>query len=221
MAARILSQRQFNPRPSLFQRVGHVLNQWLAWLLDRLDLGSYSNSWVSDAIVVALAVGVVVAVAVAARRGVFRRLSSPGASPGVLVTDGGVVLTPEAWRREAGRLAAEGRYREALRCRYRAVVGELAQRGVIDEVPGRTSGDYERLVNRLLPGVSARFSALTASFERCWYGREPSDASGQAAFDEIARSLVADVDANLHKGSVGTGHRGPRGPWPRDELVAE
>jgi hypothetical protein len=188
-------------------------------LLDRLGVGPYSNSWASDAIVVALAGAAVVVVVVAARRGAFRRLSSPGASSGVLVTDGGEVLTPEAWRREAGRLAAEGRYREALRCRYRALVGELAQRGVVDEVPGRTSGDYERLVDSLLPGVSARFSAVTASFERCWYGREPSDANGQAAFDEIARSIVADVGTSATKSPVGGAHPGPRDSWPRDELV--
>ena len=102
-------------------------------------------------------------------------------------------LSAEQWRKEADRLAAEGNYREALRCRYRALVAELADRRLIDQVPGRTSGDYDRAVRALVPEVAEQFSSVTRLFERCWYGHEASDANAQVVFDEAARAVLAEV----------------------------
>ena len=70
-------------------------------------------------------------------------------------------MSAAGWRQQADLLAAQGHYREALRCRYRALVADLAGSGMFDEVPGRTSGDYERLVGEAVPEVSSRFSGLT------------------------------------------------------------
>jgi hypothetical protein len=111
----------------------------------------------------------------------------------VVVTDEDQAQTAEQWRLEADRLAAQGDYREALRCRYRALIAELADRRLIDQVPGRTSGDYERAVRALVPEAAEQFSSATRLFERCWYGHEPSDAKAQVVFDEAARAVIDEV----------------------------
>ena len=91
-------------------------------------------------------------------------------------------------------LLPEGNYREALRCRYRALVAELADRRLIDQVPGRSeSGDYDRAVRSLVPEVAEQFSSVTRLFEQCWYGHEASDANAQVVFDEAARAVLATV----------------------------
>jgi hypothetical protein len=155
--------------------------------------------WLSY-VVLGLIAGVLVAVgALAVRNGSWRRLLPPAVPPGVVVTEAGEAMSPVQWRREAERLVSEGRYREALRCRYRALVSELAERRVVEEVPGRTSGDYERLVSALVPEVAAQFSALTRSFERCWYGREPADASGQASFEAMAEAVLSRLGSTVSR----------------------
>jgi Domain of unknown function (DUF4129) len=198
IVTRILSESQFHPSPSLVQRVINAIVNWLDHVFNlhlHLPLGPGSGlggGWLSDVLLLVLIAGVVALLIVAIRKGVFARLRHAQGT-GVVVTEEGEIMAPEAWRREAERLAAEGRYREALRCRYRALVADLAYRGVLTEVPGRTTGDYERLVAALLPEVATQFSSVTRLFERCWYGHEPSDARAQYLFDEIAATIVAQV----------------------------
>jgi hypothetical protein len=177
------------------------LQRLVNWLHAHLHFPSlhlpslYGGAWQSYVVVVVLLAGVLSALVVAVRRGLFRRLRHPVASPGVTVTDEPEALRPAAWRERAERFAADGRFREALRCRYCALVGELAQRGLLDEVPGRTSGDYERRVGTVLPEVAEQFASVTARFESCWYGHEPSNADEQVLFDRSAGFIVREARA--------------------------
>jgi hypothetical protein len=188
----ILAQRQFHPTPDLWQRV-------VNWLHAHLHFPAfhgpsfYGGKWESYVVLVVLLAGAATAVVLAARRGFFRGLRHPRASPDVVVTAESAALSPAAWRERAERFAAEGHFRDALRCRYCALVGELAQSGLLDEVPGRTSGDYERRVRALRPEVAPQFASVTALFEGCWYGQDPSGAEEQVVFDQAARSIVREV----------------------------
>ncbi len=189
------------PRPGLWQRLANWLHAHLH--LPSLHLPSfYGGAWQSYLVLVVLSAAAVAALTVAIRRGLFRRLAHPVAGPGVVVSDEAAALSPAAWRERAERSAAEGRFREALRCRYCALVGELGQRGLLDEVPGRTSGDYERRVKAALPEVAPQFAQLTARFESCWYGEEPSNADEQVVFDRAAELIVREVDARRRQASV-------------------
>ena len=197
----ILAQPQFHPGPSPWQRLANWLHAHLH--LPSVHLPSvYGSAWESYVVLAVLFAGVVAALVTATRRGLFQRLRHPVASPGVVVSDEGEVLSPAAWRERADRLAAGGRFREALRCRYCALIAELARIGLLDEVPGRTSGDYERLVRSLLPEVAQQFASVTARFETCWYGQEPSSADEQGLFDQAARLILREVQVPLRVGDA-------------------
>jgi hypothetical protein len=162
--------------------------------LPHISLPTFSSSAASYAVVAGLLAAVAVVTVRAVRHGFFGRLRHARA-PGVVVTDAGESLGPAQWRERADRLAAEGRYREALRCRYCALIAELAQRSLVEEVPGRTSGDYQRLVSSALPDGAAAFAAATELFENCWYGDEPSGPQDQARFEGAAQLVMTAVDA--------------------------
>ena len=63
------------------------------------------------------------------------------------------------------------RFRDAIRCRYRALVGDLARRGMIDEIPGRTSGEERVQMAAAAPGEldrSVEPVVLTGSLFPSW-----------------------------------------------------
>src|SRR4029450_4451834 len=68
--------------------------------------------------------------------------------------------------------------RAALRSRYRALAPDLASRGLVEEVPGRTAGEYRRQVGRALPEAATDFAGATELFEVAWYGRSRRWAGG-------------------------------------------
>jgi len=90
-----------------------------------------------------------------------------GAGPGVTVD--GRRRPPAEWRSEAAGHEAAGRWREALRCSWRAVVADLAARGLLEEVPGRTTGEYRTGVARSVPEGAEAFRRATCLFEDAWY----------------------------------------------------
>jgi hypothetical protein len=96
------------------------------------------------------------------------------------------------WRTDAAAHEAAGRWRDALRARYRALVADLAGRGVVEEIPGRTAGEYRRLVDRAIPAVAGPFDEATGLFEETWYGNRRSGPDDQARFDHLAGRVLAD-----------------------------
>jgi hypothetical protein len=96
----------------------------------------------------------------------------------------------DEWRAEAAAHEAAGRWREALRARYRALVADLAGRGVVDEIPGRTSGEYRRQVDVTVPAAAEPFDEATDLFEQTWYGTRPSGPHDQTRFDQLADRVL-------------------------------
>jgi hypothetical protein len=88
------------------------------------------------------------------------------------------------WAAEVERCEAEGRWRDALRARYRVLVGELAGRGVLPDLQGRTTGELAADVRRRAAPAAPAFDAATALFEEVWYGGAPA---GPAERDRFAR----------------------------------
>lgn len=173
-ADRILSRASFRePEPSLVERLRDWVFEGLGRLLSRVLEGAPGSpiGWIAVTVVVA----VLVVLAVRFARGVVRDPEHDAASP------------PRArraaaeWRAEASALEARGDWRAALRCRYRALVADLAARGLVEEVPGRTAGEYRREVDVNVPAVAGEFAGATTLFESVWYG------GADAGPDEAAR----------------------------------
>jgi hypothetical protein len=77
-----------------------------------------------------------------------------------------------------------------VRCRYRALVAELAARGLVDEVPGRTAGEYRGEVRRNLPDAAADFAGATELFELAWYGRGETGAQQASRLRELSGRVL-------------------------------
>jgi hypothetical protein len=171
-----------------------LLDRFLGWVGDRLaDLLSLAGggegavggilSWLLIAAAL-LAIGYVVYRY--GRNFRIERTSEPGAAPAMVE----LTRSPAAWREEAAALASEGRYREAVRCRHRALVADLVAADVIPEIPGRTAREYvaDVAVNRPPAGPSA--AEATDLFEAAWYGDAPTGAPELARFEDLEARVL-------------------------------
>jgi hypothetical protein len=175
-------------------------------LLDKLfGLGAGGSSWAA-VLVVGVVVGAVVALVVVTV--VRRGRSRVGRRPPVVVVRGdGPSRSPAEWRAEAAAHEAAGRWRDALRCRYRALVAELVGRGLVQEIPGRTSGEYRRDVSAVVPAASPAFDGATDLFEQAWYGDRASGREDQERFDDLARRVLTPVGGDAGSWEVTGGDR--------------
>jgi hypothetical protein len=183
LAHDILSRSEFRQRPpGLFERVARWLSDVIARIFDSVGGGGGNAfGWV----VLVVAVGVAI-YAIARTTRTVRR--DPVVRESVAVESG---RSAAAWRDEADSLEAAGRWKDALRCRYRALIVDLVTRGVVEDVAGRTSGEYRRDVTTALPAEAVDFAGATELFERAWYGDEPTGASESARFRSLADRVVA------------------------------
>lgn len=115
----------------------------------------------------------------------------------VLAAEDGLPEVPvTVYQSLADRLAAEGRYAEALRERYRAAVRDLVQHGVIEHRPEWTVTELARAASVVRPAVDAPLSSATGLFTEVWYAERPAT----EAHDTRMRTLADDVHANLGGG---------------------
>jgi hypothetical protein len=185
----ILGRPEFRPpRRSLIQAAWHWVSTQIGKLLGDL-FGLGGGGAVTGAVVVA---GLVVLIGFAVWLIVRHWTGSPSRrrDPRFTVSAGWRPRTAADWRAEAAAHEAAGRWRDALRARYRALVADLAGRGVVEEVPGRTSGEYQRMVDTTVPAVAGPFDQATMLFEETWYGDRPSGPDDQARFDQLAGRVL-------------------------------
>ena len=102
---------------------------------------------------------------------------------------------PTNWRAEADEHLRAGRFREALRCRYRALVGDLARRGLIDEIPGRTTGEERTQLHRVQPDAGMPFASAADLFDGAWYGHVAVDAEDDERFQSFERDVLSSAAA--------------------------
>jgi Domain of unknown function (DUF4129) len=93
------------------------------------------------------------------------------------------------WERHAEALAAAGRWREAVRAWYHAVLVALFRAGLLHHEKGRTNWEYAA---RLSPEHAWRptFLSLTRRFDREWYGRTKSGEDACRACADDARVVL-------------------------------
>lgn len=91
----------------------------------------------------------------------------------------------------ADRLAAQGRYAEAVRERLRAMVRTLVERGVLTHRPGWTVTELARAAAGALPPTEPVLGEAAGLFSEIWYAQRPAD----AAADHRMRELAAGLDS--------------------------
>jgi hypothetical protein len=93
------------------------------------------------------------------------------------------------WEARARELMAAGRWREAVRAFYHAVLVGLFSSGLLHYQKGRTNWEYAA---RLSPDLAWRpaFLDLTRLFDREWYGRAQGDPETVRRAAEEARSIL-------------------------------
>jgi hypothetical protein len=184
----VLSRPEFRPpHRSLTER----LFDWLLELIGRLlaVLGGSGAGGVVGLVLLAL---VLVGVGVLAAR--FSRGLTPSPEVAAAVPAGRRRSAAE-WRAEAEAQERAGAWREAVRSRYRALVADLASRGLVEEVPGRTAGEYRREVGRALPEAATDFAGATELFEVAWYGRARTGAGDAAHLRDLSDRVLRRVGA--------------------------
>jgi hypothetical protein len=184
-ADEILARAEFRKaQPNVLQRAGAAITRAVGDLLQSLLAGGIGAvaAWV---ILVAAGLGVT-ALAFRLTRDVrldpFRGLvESPAAER----------RSPVEWRRLAEGHEARGEWKEALRCRYRALVADLVARRAIRDLPGRTTGEYRAEVGASIPGGATAFSGASELFERAWYGNRPTGPAENEQFRDLADQVLA------------------------------
>jgi Domain of unknown function (DUF4129) len=179
----VLSRPEFRPpERSLVQRV----YDWVLEAVGRL-LAALGGSGAGGIVGLVLLALVLVGVGVLAAR--FSRGLTPSPEVAAAVP-GSRRRSAASWRADAEAQERAGAWREAVRSRYRALVADLASRGLVEEVPGRTAGEYRREVGRALPDAAADFAGATELFEVAWYGRSPTGAGEAAQLRDLSDRVL-------------------------------
>lgn len=183
LADEILARDEFRrPEPDLLDRA----RAGVADLVGRILAEAFSGSAGSIVGWVVLAAAVAATVWFATR---FGRTVTVDRRVGIRVEDV-QRRTPAAWRAEAEGHEAAGAWKRALRCRYRALVGDLVAEGVLDDVAGRTTGEYRRDLTARSPDRAVAFAAATELFELAWYADRPTGPEENARFRALAVEIA-------------------------------
>ncbi|HTU88932.1 MAG TPA: DUF4129 domain-containing protein, partial [Gemmataceae bacterium] len=100
--------------------------------------------------------------------------------------------SPAALWRQADTLAGDGRFRDAVRLLYLAVLALLHRQRFIRFEPTRTNGEYVRQVRLSVqapPELHEPFEQLTHLFETAWYGERPCESSDYRACRTLAEEM--------------------------------
>jgi Domain of unknown function (DUF4129) len=169
-----------------YERPG-LIRRGLEWLVERLQqlpLPHGSGSALTAAVLV-----VVVAVVViwAVRRG-GGPLARGRAGDGDAVFEPGA-RSAEQHRVDADLAAAAGEWRTATLERFRAVVRELEEQGVVPEQPGRTAGETADAAGVRMPALAADLRGAARLFGDVRYGGRDPGPAGDAALRDLDERL--------------------------------
>ncbi|MEV4149552.1 DUF4129 domain-containing protein [Amycolatopsis sp. NPDC049691] len=170
-AAEELSDPRYQAaKPNAVQEFG----QWLAEQLGKL-LNGVSNVVPGGifGVLLVLVVLIVLVVVIRLRTGKIARTSRADR-----VVFGGRRQSADDYRRAAAEAAAAGRYDDAVRDRFRAVVRALEERALLDARSGRTADEAAAEAGVLLPNVAADLRQGARLFDDVHYGgREGTEAA--------------------------------------------
>lgn len=169
-----------------------VIERAIDWLLEQLGRlvpdaggppvggGGFLVGWVFLAVVAGLALYMLFKV-------MPRRLAKAETETIEVETTITHTTSRREWLDRAVEAEAEGRWRDAVRARYRALVAGLIDRNELPAETGATSGEYSATFG-VEPPRGPAFGDATGRFEAVWYGGSAAtglDADALRAADEI------------------------------------
>lgn len=189
MTDAVLSRAEFAAaQPSWLERIFREISDFIARFFRLLDVDGSGGRGATIGTVTLVVIAIVVIVVVLRFTRTVRR------DRGLDVAVEGAVGRPaDRWLADAREHEAAGQWRDALRCHYRAMVATFAAEGLLEEVPGRTTGEYLRAVEGDVPAAADAFRSATRRFESAWYGRDDVRAEDIAAFAATALRAVDDA----------------------------
>jgi hypothetical protein len=95
----------------------------------------------------------------------------------------------------ADRLAAEGRYAEAVRERLRGMVRLLIERGVVEHRPAWTVTELAAAAAARRPPVAGPLGEAGRIFSDIWYGQRPAGAAQDTRMRELAAALSTTLNS--------------------------
>lgn len=199
-----IARHRGDVRSDLSQRLGRLIErigEWLARQMDRvgesrpLSIGARIVFWL---VVIAIVLVLVVTLWRVVRR-LRAELRGTPERPRPAEDGAPVVAAAEGLPADAlafaEELAAAGRFREAVRALFGGAARRLVERRVVAQT--RTRTDAELLAEVVAsPAVHAPLSALTALFERAWYGHADPGESGFAEARGRYGEVVSAADAS-------------------------
>ncbi|MEV6441798.1 DUF4129 domain-containing protein [Amycolatopsis sp. NPDC051716] len=157
-------------RPGFLQQIG----QWLGEQLEKL-LNSLSSDVPGGIFGVVLVVALLIVLVVVIR---LRTGKMAGSARADRVVFGGQRKNAADYRRAAEEAAAAGRFGDAVRDRFRAVVRALEERALLDSRSGRTADEAAAEAGLLLPNVAEQLRQGARLFDDVHYGgREGTEAA--------------------------------------------
>jgi hypothetical protein len=157
-------------RPGFLQQIG----QWLGEQLEKL-LNSLSSDVPGGIFGVVLVVALLIVLVVVIR---LRTGKMAGSARADRVVFGGQRKSAADYRRAAEEAAAAGRFDDAVRDRFRAVVRALEERALLDSRSGRTADEAAAEAGLLLPNVADQLRQGARLFDDVHYGgREGTEAA--------------------------------------------
>jgi hypothetical protein len=191
-ADEVLSRPEFGEPPvTLFQRI-------IDWIADLFGdppsqtvetRGGGGGSGLLTVVLLVLLVALIVLVVRALIRQPRLHRTDADPEPTIEVTEH---RSAASWDGVAADHEAAGEWKEALRARFRALLEHLVERGVVDEVPGRTTGELRLEVADRAPAAAGDFAEVADLFDAAWFGEAdtgPEDV--RRLVDHGARVLAA------------------------------
>jgi hypothetical protein len=112
----------------------------------------------------------------------------------------GAALTAAEHRAAADLAAAEGRWQDAVRERFRAVVRSLDERGLVEALPGSTAQEVADAAAGALPVVANALHACARLFDDVCYGSRAATADHDRRLRELDDQVAASRPATAVTG---------------------
>ena len=169
-------------QPSLFERV----MGWFGDLLDKLTHAADGLGRLDPIAAVLLLVVILSALAVALAR--LRRDPVGRARTGTPLLPE-TRISADAHRRLAERAHEQGRYDDVVREALRAIAVGLAERAIIDDLPGATAREVTRRAGAAFAGLAVRLDRAADHFDAVMYGDRHADRATAEDLLDLERTV--------------------------------